>query len=86
MRKAETLEPRVSLLPNLVLANNQWALYRQQSGCQNCPGTEHGPQENQGMSQQFTDATKEAVKTIEKVTYGIHVTKIVQLTTCGKFT
>ena len=33
----------------------------------------------------FTDRTEDVMKIIEKVTYSIHDTKIVQLAVCGKF-
>ncbi|MHC4461326.1 MAG: hypothetical protein ACYS30_07805 [Planctomycetota bacterium] len=42
--------------------------------------------QNQGISQHLTDATEDVVKIIEKVTYGIYSTKIVQLAARDKFT
>jgi len=57
----------------------------QQPGSLHCSGTKDRPQESQSISQQFTGRTEDVMKIIEKVTYSIHDTKIVQLLACGKF-
>jgi hypothetical protein len=62
-----------------VLTNGELALHCQQLGSQYCLGAEDGPQENQGIPEQFASTNKKIAEVYQKVLYGIHAAKIVQL-------
>ena len=50
-----------------------------QPGSQHCLGREEGQQENQGIPEQFASTNKKVAEVYQKVLYGIHAAKIIQL-------
>jgi len=73
-------------LPDLVLISSEQALHCQQPGSQHCLGREEGQQENQGIPEQFASTNNKIVEVYQKVLFGIHAAKIIQLAVCSKFT
>jgi hypothetical protein len=69
-----------------VLTSSELALHCQQPGSQHCLGREEGQQENQGIPEQFASTNKKIAEVYQKVLYGIHAAKIIQLVACSKFT
>ncbi len=65
-------------LPDLVLTSSEPALH--------CLWREEGQQENQGIPEQFASTNKKIAEVYQKVLYGIHAAKIIQLVVCSKFT
>jgi len=58
----------------------------QQPASRHCLGREEGQQRNQVMPEQFASTNKKVAELYQKVLYGIHAAKIIELVACGKFT
>ena len=52
--------------------------------CQNCLGTDHGPQEDRGIAEDVANTTEEAAKVRQEALNGIYSSRMTALSVYGK--